>query len=782
MRNEWTGNGLNGSWWVRPQATSTREQRAAYFRLEFQLAEKPETAVVNLSAADRYRLYVNGRPVCAGPAKGDHFNHYYETLDLAPYLTSDLNAITARVVAFAGEATQSMARATPSVFSTGTGPAFLLCGHVAGKSGSCQDLSTGTAGWAAVPDEGLFLRTHTLYTFDWERNDLAQSPAGWRTAEPLGWPRTERFFEAGVNPYGEQSFIPLEPRPIPNMYEQEAGFVREMPSHEGEQRLVFAEKGLAVVEPHTRAVLELDAGCESTAYLRLAAQGTGGRILLYCAERYFPADEDLRTGSFARDNSQAGVLFGTSGRPSIAGMGCELLPSAVWTEWDSFWFMTFRFVRLEVIAGEAPVTLQRPDMICTGYPLDIQARLQLPSDEMSQLWEISLRTLERCMHETHEDCPYYEQLQYIMDTRLQILFTYAVSGDTRMAQRVLWDFHCSQLPNGLLQSRYPCARTQVIPSFSFHWIFMLEDYLVQTQDTGTVRFYLPTMDRILAYFDRRVNSDGLMEKAGFWDFCDWVPEWDKDRGTPSAVAAGPSTVHNLTYALALQTAARLVKAAGRAALAAEYTERADAVCCAVKRLCWNTEKGLLREGPGFEQYSQHAQALAVLTGLIQGPAAAELMDRALSAEGILACTFPWHFYLFRALEKAGRYERCASIWAPYREILARHLTTMLETPGDSRSDCHAWSAVPLFEYVRMNLGVQPSAEKGWEEIVIRPYPCGLSSLSGTVPTPKGMVSVSWQMDAAENALHIQVKAPAVPIRVLLPDGTELTTASGELQC
>lgn len=321
MRNEWTGNGLNGSWWVRPQATSTREQRAAYFRLEFQLAEKPETAVVNLSAADRYRLYVNGRPVCAGPAKGDHFNHYYETLDLAPYLTSGLNAITARVVAFAGEATQSMARATPSVFSTGTGPAFLLCGHVAGKSGSCQDLSTGTAGWTAVPDEGLFLRTHTLYTFDWERNDLAQSPAGWRTAEPLGWPQTERFFEAGVNPYGEQSFIPLEPRPIPNMYEQEAGFVREMPSHEGEQRLVFDEKGLAVVEPHTRAVLELDAGCESTAYLRLAAQGTGGRILLYCAERYFPADEAVRPGSFARDNSQAGVLFGASGRPSIAGMG-----------------------------------------------------------------------------------------------------------------------------------------------------------------------------------------------------------------------------------------------------------------------------------------------------------------------------------------------------------------------------------------------------------------------------------------------------------------------------
>ena len=106
---------------------------------------------------------------------------------------------------------------------------------------------------------------------------------------------------------------------------------------------------------------------------------------------------------------------------------------------------------------------------------------------------------------------------------------------------------------------------------------------------------------------------------------------------------------------------------------------------------------------------------------------------------------------------------------------------MPETPGDSRSDCHAWSAVPLFEYVRMNLGVQPSAEKGWEEIVICPHPCDLPSMSGTVPTPKGMVSVSWQMDTTTDALHIQVKAPTVPVRVLLPNGTALTSASGELQ-
>lgn len=780
MRKEWTGNSLNGSWWIHPQMNYTGEQKAAYFRLELKLTTEIRSAIVHVSAADRYRLYINGKSVCAGPAKGDHFNHYYETLDLAPYLKTGSNSITARVIAFANEASQTLERATPSVFSTGTGPAFLLQGSLLYHNGEQEDLSTGTADWRVILDESLYLRTSTLYTFDWERDDFNKVPAEWRTDKSLNWPKAERFFEAGVNPYGEQSFIPLEPRPIPNMYEKVTEFTCEMPPRDGDFRIQFDQDGRAVVPAHTKAVLELDAGCETTAYLRLAAKGAGGQIFLYCAERYFPADPSFPSGEFSRDNWKDGILFGMENTSSISGMGCELLLSDTWTEWDSYWFMTFRFVRLEVLAGDTPVTLQKPDFIRTGYPLEVQAQLECPSPEMTQLWDISLRTLKRCMHETHEDCPYYEQLQYIMDTRLQILFTYAVSGDTRMAQRVLWDFHCSQLPNGLLQSRYPCARTQVIPAFSFHWIFMLEDYLIQSQDIDTVRFYLPTMDAVLAYFDRHVNENNLMEKAGFWDFCDWVPEWSEDRGTPTAVKYGPSVVHNLTYVLALQTAARLAQAAKRACLASEYLERATKIRNAVKEFCWDPEKGLLKEGPAFEQYSQHAQALAVLTGMFQGEEAANLMDRALDTAGILACTFPWHFYLFRALEKAGRYDRCSVIWGPYQKILAHHLTTMPETPGDSRSDCHAWSAVPLYEYIRMNLGVKPSEEKGWEEIVIQPHPCGLPSMSGTVPTPKGEVSVHWQTDSDTNTLHLKVQAPHIPIRALLPDGTEVTSDIGEL--
>ena len=95
-------------------------------------------------------------------------------------------------------------------------------------------------------------------------------------------------------------------------------------------------------------------------------------------------------------------------------------------------------------------------------------------------------------------------------------------------------------------------------------------------------------------------------------------------------------------------------------------------------------------------------------------------------------------------------------------MLDRHLTTVPERPGDTRSDCHAWSALPLYEYPRMLLGVQP-AKPGWEEIIVRPYAIGVEQLSGTVPTPKGDVTVSWRME--NDRMHVEVDAP-VPVKVV----------------
>ena len=95
---------LQGSLWVRPKGMDAgrRDQlSAAWFRLELELDAPVERASLCLSAVDRYQLFVNGSCALEGPMKGDHWNHYYETIDLAPLLRPGKNALVVRVYAFA---------------------------------------------------------------------------------------------------------------------------------------------------------------------------------------------------------------------------------------------------------------------------------------------------------------------------------------------------------------------------------------------------------------------------------------------------------------------------------------------------------------------------------------------------------------------------------------------------------------------------------------------------------------------------------------------------------
>ena len=80
-----------------------------------------------------------------------------------------------------------------------------------------------------------------------------------------------------------------------------------------------------------------------------------------------------------------------------------------------------------------------------------------------------------CSHETYMDTPYWEQLQYVGDTRIQALVTLYLSGDDRLVRNAIQQFDESRIPDGITQSRYPTELPQVIPPFSLFWIGMQHD-------------------------------------------------------------------------------------------------------------------------------------------------------------------------------------------------------------------------------------------------------------------------------------------------------------------
>lgn len=763
-----------------------------YFRHSFDLLEPPSSLIVAVSADSRYRMYINGVLTVAGPCKGDAYTHYYETLDLAPLLRAGKNTIAVKAVHYGDYQPYRVGAAGPaSVFRSQRG-GFILEGSFTGEAeGLALTLSTGTAGWRCYADkgvsycEGAMGRQYVGYPETVEGRWL---PHGWQDAEydDSGW-QEPIVVSPAIRPYtGEQTPWNMKPRPIPLMRMEAcrfSGVSRAVGlSPEEIEGLLHGQQ--LTVKPHRSLSVDLDAGELVTGYLQLACSGGGdGEIRLITAECYeHPPGPRGQRRKGIRDLAELEHLFGDSDCYFPAGNAGGIREEV----YEPFELRAFRFVRLEIRTEEEPICLNRLFYRDSAYPLEVHAAFFCSDPRLDAIWKISLRTLQRCMHDTYVDCPFYEQLQYVMDTMMQAVFTYNVSGDDRLARRAMYDFHSSMLPEGLIQSRFPSIFPQIIPGFALMWIMMIKDHYMYFGDRELVGFYRPSMEQVLNWFDSRLTEEGLLGPMPphYWAFVDWVEEWKQDWGVPSAASGGPIAVYSLMYAAALRAAAELNEETGRQEVAVEYRCRADKVIAAVRRCCWFAERGLYRDGPDTGEISQHTQLWAVLCGAERGEAAAALMRKALDERNLAKVSYAMTYFLMRALAQAGMYHRSFSLWSKWQEQVKLGLTTWMEDPVSQRSDCHAWGAVPLFEFPARLLGVEPH-KHGFDEIRIKPHPGPLAFAQGTVPTRHGPVRVAWRLEAGA-VFAIQAEVPVgIPVVLILPSGEEFTFPKGgriEAQC
>ena len=117
------------------------------------------------------------------------------------------------------------------------------------------------------------------------------------------------------------------------------------------------------------------------------------------------------------------------------------------------------------------------------------------------MWDVSINTLKCCTHEIYVDCPHYEQQQYVMDSAIESAVTMRLTHDTAMVRKCIGEFAASQQPNGILCANYPCSYVQIIPGFSFFFVFLLKDYLDYSADTAFAAKYTGVIDKIFAFFD-----------------------------------------------------------------------------------------------------------------------------------------------------------------------------------------------------------------------------------------------------------------------------------------
>ncbi|MFK8164623.1 MAG: alpha-L-rhamnosidase C-terminal domain-containing protein, partial [Lewinella sp.] len=184
-----------------------------------------------------------------------------------------------------------------------------------------------------------------------------------------------------------------------------------------------------------------------------------------------------------------------------------------------------------------------------------------------------------------------------------------------------------------------------------------------------------------------------------------------------------------------------------------YSYQADNIAEAVTRLCWNADREIFSDTPKGKSFSQHANILALLTDL--APAAAPhimlsgsegvptyqqaLLNKVLSDKSLTQVSEYFRFYLIQALYHTGRadlYVDQLKVWAAY---LDQGFTTFPEKPGETRSDCHAWSASPNYDLLATLVGIRP-ASPGFKTVSIRPAYTNFA-YSATAAHPGGVIIV-----------------------------------------
>jgi hypothetical protein len=742
--------------WITHPTPPLREPVVLHFRRALALAAVPASYPVRVSADNRFILFVNGHRVGDGPARGDRAHWRYERFDLAPFLQPGQNLISATVWNFGIYA--PLAQITDRT-------AFLLESEATGDTSISTEVSE-SGGWQVEVEQGQrsvprvangfweYMAAGTgeeidAAKYDWSWNDPAVAGSSWvPAASPIResiYPTANKAHSSDVISDNTWGLVPDTLPPMEYSLINAGEFVGVDSIGEEQPGLTHFPSASAGLPPGVHVHLLLDRNTLTTAYPQLTVSGgKGARIRLTYAEALY--DKDQHKGD--RDSLGYTSEDGVDHARIALGMTDSFLPDGgAHRSFQPLWWRTWRYLDLDIQTAGEPLTLESLTASFTAYPFEERASFHSPDPDLDKIWEISWRTARLDAHETYMDTPYYEQLQYVGDTRLQALISYAVAGDDRLARQAVEAFDHSRIPDGITLSRYPSSLPQPIPTFSLLWIGMIHDYwLYRPDDQGFVSSMLPGSRSVLDWFARYEQPDGLLRQLPWWSFIDWVAEKQE---IPTYSASGESCVTTLEYLGALDEAADLEKAHGDPILASRYRGHADHLRKDLFKYCWSASRGLIADNPDQKNFSQQANILAVLYDVIPKDQQQAVLRRMLAIEpgttpdGVLSASYYFRFYLARALDHAGLADEYLASIDPWRKMLALHFSTWPEVPGNTRSDSHAWSAHPIYDLLTLVAGIEP-ASPGFATVRIAPHLGALPSLTATYPHPQGLIKVDYR--------------------------------------
>ncbi len=446
--------------WIKSTIGPEKEFAVFHFRKTFDLDTIPENLVINTSGDNRYRLYVNDKYVCQGPLTGDLRHWNYETTDIKPFLCRGKNVISVTVLNYGSHPPDAR-------LSVQTG--FLL--NADDKKFSF--LNTNQT-WKAVYDRAYSANIidksqingyygggsreivdGNKYIWDFSNTDL----------DDTLWDNAVVIENAFAKSCIWASRWKLTPRKLPT----ERLTVQRFQSVRMADKLSIPvsfpkSKADVYIPSNSKVRLVLDQGMETTAYPVLEiSDGKNASIkMTYCEAAYIGNPQEQNKGN--RNDVEGKTFFGYYDKYiSDGGQNRKYSP---------LWWRAFRYVVLDIETQSSPLVINDLHSVLSTYPFDQKSKFSITGEidkvMIDSIFNIGIRTIQLCSHETYVDCPYYEESQFEGDTRVEMLASYYNFGDARLAENAIEQFAWSINDEGFLSARYPTNSLYYIPNFSIY--------------------------------------------------------------------------------------------------------------------------------------------------------------------------------------------------------------------------------------------------------------------------------------------------------------------------
>jgi alpha-L-rhamnosidase len=721
-------------------------------------AKTPKTVMLRVAAASFYRATVNGRFVAAGPARAAHGFYRIDELDIASLLHTGRNVVAIEVAGY-----------NVNGFYLLDQPSFCQAEVVCGDrvlAATAADAAGGAEGKFTATVLDYRLQKVQRYSFSRPFIEFYRIKPGWDAwrRDPAATVATARLAE---QPGGQ-----LLPRGV--LYPEYAVLqpVGSVAAGTIERRAKIGdpwiERSLATYGPamkgYPREELAADIS-EGMQHFRSVA----GELLLPGDPRFDLAASTYRIVDLGRNltgflglritcakKTWLAVVFDevlSHGDVDFKRLGCvnvvtyKLEPGTY--EVETLEPYTLRYAKLMCLEGQCRIDgffLRE-----FAHPPTRRATFISSDRRLNWIYDAAVLTFRENALDIFMDCPSRERGGYLCDGFFTARAAADLTGTTRVERCFLENYSLPKkfafLPEDMLPMCYPADHNDglYIPNWALWLVVQLGEYADRSGDQATVEALRPRVLKLMKWFTRYENSDGLLEKLPGWVFVEWskANEFVQDVNYPS----------NMLYAASLSVAGRLYRLP-------ELQQKADRIRAVIRKQSFDgrffVDNAVRRNGKleVTRNRSEVCQYFAFFFGVADFKRDAELWEtlrddfgptRVAQRKFVEVCpanSFVGNVLRLELLSQAGCSQQIIDESVDYLLYMATRTGTLWENVSACASCNHGFQSHAVHLLYRDVLGLR-KVDPMKKEVVVRIPAVELKWCEGERPTPDGGVRLRW---------------------------------------